>query len=384
MPPALVVVIHRFEPNGGQELSTWEVMLRLGRAGFAIEVWAFTAAPLPAASNIKVHLVPGGGLPSQMLRSLWFMVYTWLRWRVSRYQSAKYLTLGTAFAPADIRVIQFVNASYAKLVERGLVPLPNARGPLQVFYQRAYLSYNLWAEKRWFASTARLIAISARVAGELEGELKCSRDAIAVIHHGAAVIPAVQSAIRSQSRLRHKKRRLLFVGALERKGIAKALAALAQVKDFDWHFDVVGEGHIRHWQAEVERLGLGGRISFHGAKPAGAFFSSAEVFLFPSYYEPFGLVVSEAAQAGLALLCSEECGAMELWQGVPEWLRLSAFSPVADWVQALRRILSNETDFLAACPEAFEPLRQRSWDLVAEGYAAVLKQELGGALEGKA
>lgn len=94
--------------------------------------------------------------------------------------------------------------------------------------------------------------------------------------------------------------RLLFVGKLsESKGIRELLFALkVLINDgVPIHLDVVGEGNISQWMAVAEEMGVSGSISFHGWKDnleKNQFYASCHLFLLPSHYESFGIVILEA------------------------------------------------------------------------------------------
>lgn len=107
--------------------------------------------------------------------------------------------------------------------------------------------------------------------------------------------------------------RLLFVGRLIRtKGARDAIRALSLVPDLPVEFDIVGDGFDR---AECEslsvRLGLSGKVHFHGhvrRALVDEFYREADIFLFPSFREPGGIVVFEAMGHGLPLIVSDNGG----------------------------------------------------------------------------
>jgi glycosyltransferase involved in cell wall biosynthesis len=145
-----------------------------------------------------------------------------------------------------------------------------------------------------------------------------------------------------------------------------------------WRFEVVGGGDLDAWRARAAALGLGGRVTFHGAGAAAPFYERADIFLLPSSYEPFGLVVTEAAAHGLTPVCSRQCGALELWPGRPEWLDLAADEPPARWTAALRRLLTSPVERAAVARQAQQAISARSWDEVAREYAALFRDVADG------
>jgi len=118
--------------------------------------------------------------------------------------------------------------------------------------------------------------------------------------------------------------RLLYVGRVTRaKGLRDAIRAIGKLEDSgSVTLDVVGSGEdLDACKAEAERLGVGGRIQFHGRQDRSVvdeFYRNSDVFVFPSVREPsgnvifeslaFGLPVITAAMGGPGSVVTDECG----------------------------------------------------------------------------
>jgi glycosyltransferase involved in cell wall biosynthesis len=107
--------------------------------------------------------------------------------------------------------------------------------------------------------------------------------------------------------------RILFVGSLiPRKGLHHLLKALHGLGGRPFLLDVVGseEADRRYAAAirgEVRKLGLEGRVHFHGALAGGNLeerFRAAQLLVVPSSYEGFGIVYLEAMGFGLPAIAS--------------------------------------------------------------------------------
>ena len=117
------------------------------------------------------------------------------------------------------------------------------------------------------------------------------------------------------------KRVLLFVGRLaDVKNLHFLLKAFCQLRSSfpDAVLLFVGEGAERETlQAEAEAWELTPCVHFAG-KHEGvdllAYYNLGQVFILPSYFEPFGAVVNEALLAGCYTLCSSAAGAACLIQ----------------------------------------------------------------------
>jgi len=105
---------------------------------------------------------------------------------------------------------------------------------------------------------------------------------------------------------------LLYIGTLQpRKNIARLIKAFSTLHARYSTLHLVLAGG-KGWLyddifAEVKRLGLESQVLFPGRvaeEDKAALLSGAEVFMFPSLYEGFGLPVVEAMQCGTPVICS--------------------------------------------------------------------------------
>lgn len=109
--------------------------------------------------------------------------------------------------------------------------------------------------------------------------------------------------------------RLLSVGRLiPRKGIRHLIRALAVMRPVQRSVSltIVGSGpQEAELSALVQGLGVRG-IRFAGfvdQHELPAYYAAADVFVFPTLEDPYGIVLLEAAASGLALIASEHAGA---------------------------------------------------------------------------
>lgn len=142
--------------------------------------------------------------------------------------------------------------------------------------------------------------------------------------------------------------RLLHVGRIIRtKGLLDVIRAMDRLRDLPVVLDVVGDGTDREdCEALVRKLGLNGRVTFHGVVPRAVvdeFYEQADVFVFPSYREPGGSVVLEAMAHGLPLVVCDRGGPGANVDDSCAF-RLPAISPqqlAADCALALRTLVKD-------------------------------------------
>lgn len=161
-----------------------------------------------------------------------------------------------------------------------------------------------------------LIAISQALEREIRAEYGWNRDST-VIHHGTdtqVFQPARDAAARVALRLRFKLPAdgwaWLFMGEAV-KGLRQAIALLPAYPEA--HLLVVSRSDFSIYRRQAELLGVAGRVVFHGfeSHPEDAF-RAADVFVYPSDYDPFGMVASEAMATGLPVIVGQHIGAAEL------------------------------------------------------------------------
>lgn len=107
---------------------------------------------------------------------------------------------------------------------------------------------------------------------------------------------------------------LLYVGQLiPRKGILQLIAALSELKSQPWHLLIVGNGPLRQTIEERLRINqINDRvhlIGFQDKEKLVKFYALADIFVFPSLLDPFGIVVSESLASGLFTITSKYAGA---------------------------------------------------------------------------
>ena len=102
-------------------------------------------------------------------------------------------------------------------------------------------------------------------------------------------------------------------------------------------FVLIGDGPLKPAiQQKVLRLGLTEHVLFAGVRPdvQRLLLGAADVFLFPSRFEGFGLALVEAQAAGVPCICSD-CIPPEADVVQPLVRRLSLSQPASAWAEAL-------------------------------------------------
>lgn len=224
-----------------------------------------------------------------------------------------------------------------------------------------------------------LIAISAVFAREIREWYGWNRG-LTVIHHGTDVArfrpPAgaeEKAACRRVFGLEAGRWNWLFMGEAL-KGLREAVAQLPHFPPA--HLLVVSRSDLTPYREQAARLGVAGRITFFGPhdRPEEAF-RAADVFVYPSGHDPFGLVVTEAMATGLPVVAGRDTGAAELIVEGRNGL-LCQPEDAAGLRASLERLAASLAEAARLGDAARTTLEAHTWDHCAAATAAVYDQVL--------
>lgn len=220
-------------------------------------------------------------------------------------------------------------------------PLRPVTWPLD-FLRPLNLAY-LYLEKTLFGSERlkSVISISARGKEEIVQRFGLAPGKITVVYHGVRLPGDLEEGrARARARLRSRfgigeeETVFLFVGSgFVRKGVGVLTDAAVRLAagGVPFRVIVVGKGNARPYLRRAARGGAGGRIFFTGpVSGAEDFYLGADAFLFPTVYEPFGIVCLEAMAYGLPVVTTRVSGASEVVRdGESGFILEDPFDPVS-------------------------------------------------------
>ena len=172
---------------------------------------------------------------------------------------------------------------------------------------------------------------------------------------------------------------ILFVGTLEpRKNVPGLLRAFGRLAG-DLPHKLVLVGPVG-WNTgaifeTLESLDLGDRIvrigyvASHGELPA--FYSAADVFVFPTFYEGFGLPVLEALTCGCPVVTSENSSVPEATGGAAVYADPNESESIA---AGIRQVLEDRALRESLVVRGLEHARRFSWDTCADLTLAVYRR----------
>jgi len=106
---------------------------------------------------------------------------------------------------------------------------------------------------------------------------------------------------------------LLVGSGFERKGVAAAIEALAELPVTSHLVVVGGDKALEHYRAAAQRAGVGKRVHFTGpVNDPKPYYGVADAFVLPTLYDPLPNAALEAMACGLPVVTSTKSGAAEL------------------------------------------------------------------------
>ena len=165
----------------------------------------------------------------------------------------------------------------------------------------------------------KIIAISDMVKKNIIDNYNVSPADIEVIYNGVDLKrfhPVNRVRFRSEIRQRYGISDtdfvVLFMGSgFERKGIGYLIKAVESMKKAAAVM-IVGRGSDKKFKTPSPRTGEGKIIFCGPQKENYKYYAAADIFVFPTMYEPFGNVHLEALASGLPVITTKQSGASEI------------------------------------------------------------------------
>ena len=173
---------------------------------------------------------------------------------------------------------------------------------------------------------------------------------------------------------------MIFVGnPFQRKGLDYLIRALPMIKPAKAKTKnktkgkvkllVMGRDNKEPYIRLAEKLGVSNRIVFGGFTPdINQYFSAADMFVFPTLYEPFGLVILEAMASGLPVVVSSEAGASELIEDGKDGLLLDNPASPKEIAEKVNYIIKNKKLMNKISKNAEKLAENYNWNIVAEKW----------------
>ena len=233
---------------------------------------------------------------------------------------------GLDYPLANVITCHFCEREGLGFEESGIADLPGGTMTQRLRKAGAYMDrhFGCFVERMIFGrKTSKLrIAVSERLKEDFVRHYGSAAQTLLVIANGLDTqrfSPSARASHRRQIRARFRIAEsdlvLIFVGRRdwERKGLPCVMQALALIPRDDVKLLVAGEGDTAFYTDMAREGGVENRVVFVGhTATIWEHYAAADVFVFPTLYEPYGLVITEAMASGLPVITARAAGAADL------------------------------------------------------------------------
>lgn len=371
----LCIVTHNIVKRDGQGRVNYEIAQEALRRGHHVTLLASRVAPeLEQNNQVTWVYIPIKQWPIQILREIIFAWQSgnWLRQHRSKLDIVQSNGAAT-WVSVDVALAPFVHTAWL----RSPVHISRTRRDLYGAYQWFYTVLNSYWEKYAFCQAKASVAVSQIVKQELL-DIGVPEERIRVILCGIELQEFSPGSVdRNKIGLPENVPIALFVGDIRtnRKNLDTVLHALVQVPEL--HLAVVGTAGttpISPYPPLAAQLGLSDRVHFlENEYPVSEIMRAVDFFVFPSRYEPFGLVVIEAMASGLPIVTASTTGSAELV--TPEsGIVLSDSEDTHGLAQALKT-LANDPELRSHMGKAARSIaEEHGWASMAQSYVNLFEE----------
>jgi len=171
---------------------------------------------------------------------------------------------------------------------------------------------------------------------------------------------------------------ILYLGLISRrKGIDVLIQAVAKLRSElpYMKLHLVGGGHMSDFHLLAKKKGIQERVVFHGwisNSMVPRYYKSADICVFPSRHEPFGIVSLEAMASGIPIIASNVGGFREIISNGKNGILFK--SEDADALSKAILFLYQDVSLRKKISHnALKTVIEYDWDNIAERYVSVYR-----------
>ncbi len=249
-----------------------------------------------------------------------------------------------------------------------------------------------WYKEPWYRNVPLyvkradgIIAVSKYVKASLMRYYKIPQEKICVVYPG---VREEFIRIKDKTKLNNFSERfnipsryiLTVATSVERKNLKRVLESYCRIKKLNQELKLIIVGNKESIQipliSEIEKMDLKNEVYFPGyIAPADLvyFYNLAEVFIFPSLYEGFGLPVLEAMACGCPVITSNISALPEVVGDAA--ILVNPYS-VEEISAAMEKVLTNKTLKLELAEKGLKRAKEFSWEKNAREILNLYKKVL--------
>ncbi len=170
---------------------------------------------------------------------------------------------------------------------------------------------------------------------------------------------------------------LFFMGnPFSRKGLEYAIRALPLIKEKRVKILVSGNDNPERYKELAKKLGVHEKIRWNIGltNEINKFFATGDIFVLPTLYEPFGLVITDAMASGLPVVVSRRAGAAELIEDGKSGLLLDNPKNPEEIAEKINMLIKDKRLRNRLYIQARNAAERHGWERAAERWLKVFEE----------
>ena len=282
----------------------------------------------------------------------------------------------TRYFTPEIGEMQFVYKAW--------IDYKRSSGIKDNFKVRMSDSWLSWMEKRNVKKCKEFIALAGCVKKDMVKYYGIPEEKVSVCYSGVNLDEFTpknkklyRESVRKKFGVKEDEVLLLFVGnPFSRKGLDYLIKSLPLVKNKKFKLLVSGKDDPKPYIELAKNLGVENKIIYNLGLTSEIrqIFAVADMFVFPTLYETFGLVILEAMASGLPVITSEIAGAAELMNNKKDGLILKNPENPKEIANNINYLLDNPQECERLGKMARKKSENYSWTNTAKCMLKVLER----------
>jgi len=350
-----------------------EVARKWAEKGHEVHIFANSWDPLDHPKVI-FHKVPSILKGHMLPREAWLtlahsIVQKFQKFDVTLAQPTRYFT-------PDVGEVQFLYKSWVDWKRR-----KGMKDSVPIKISDAWLG---WMEKRNVRKVRHMIALAECVKKDIIEGYGIDPAKVTLAYSGTNLEefrPENRTAYRQEIRARHgiadNDMLFIFVGnPYIRKGLDRVIEALPALGGRNYKLLICGKDNPEPFKQLAERLGVADKLVWNVGLTSEIkkYFAAADAFVFPTRYEPFGLVITEAMASGLPAITTKLSGAAELIEDGKDGLLMDDPEDVVTLKSYMIRLADDSALRSRMGAAARSKIEQYTWDRTADVMMEVLEK----------
>ncbi len=233
----------------------------------------------------------------------------------------------------------------------------------------------LLSERHCLKNARRVIAISEVTKREVMKYYNVPESKITIVPHGVDIErfniklrDVYRAKIREKHGLSEQDMVIVFPAhEFKRKGLPQIIEALHTLNMPTLYVLVVGKDNPSDSTRIAEKYGLAQKIIFAGATSGiERYYCAADMMVFPTSYEPFGMIITEAMACGLPVVVSKLAGAAELITDGVDGVLLHDHTDVGSISGAIKLLALDKPMRMRMGEKALALSEKYTWSLISD------------------